>query len=291
MKHGTVFNEKMRVGSKWIVPAVILFGLHLCYAQLQPPFPPEGDSNCGIHPKLIIPDVELRPFLLPGGFYNQRAFCVTIANEVEDQWMVLEASSDLNSWTELVHVLFTKPEFRPPAPTVHNWYYDSQAGTLPRRFYRVRVPGRSVEQARKLWESQKMRSYRFHILYTEWRSGSLPPYGIYSFEGDIIMIDGKKEIHVEDTIGMLGPSINPNDFPSIEGLFDLIDRYTQVPGIAIWVWYDPEFGFPYRCEIDAGVLIQYTISDFSVLPSGSGENSSRQTMEKPTPTPDSIITR
>ncbi len=183
----------MRVVLKWIVPAVILFGLHLCYAQLQPPFPPEGDSNCGIHPKLIIPDVELRPFLLPGGFYNQRAFCVTIANEVEDQWMVLEASSDLNSWTELVHVLFTKPEFRPPAPTVHNWYYDSQAGTLPRRFYRVRVPGRSVEQARKLWESQKMRSYRFHILYTEWRSGSLPPYGIYSFEGDIIMIDGKKK--------------------------------------------------------------------------------------------------
>ena len=86
--------KKMRVVLKWIIPIVASFGMHVDYAQSQPASLPKGDSNrSGIHSKFVIPDVGLRPFLLPEGFYNPTTFCVTIANEVRDQWMVLEASS------------------------------------------------------------------------------------------------------------------------------------------------------------------------------------------------------
>ena len=74
------------------------------------------------------------------------------------QWVSLQASSDLITWTNLIHFSTGKTN---PIPFV-----DETAGAAEHRFYRVRSPGMSVDQAQELWHDQGLQDYHYRIEVT-----------------------------------------------------------------------------------------------------------------------------
>ena len=176
---------------------------------------------------------------------------------ITNQWMRVGVSSDLNSWTELVNIITTNDY----SPAI---YVDDSANAASRRFYRASAPGTTVEQARTLWESQNLDSYRFHLKHTSFSRALV-------FTGTITVTNGAKTV-VEVTVsGEPTTEFDPDDFPTVEELFDLLDEAAN-PGVRLaWTQYDTNWGFPLRCHFDNRSSSSKHFSQYEVSEVGSLE--------------------
>ena len=186
---------------------------------------------------------------------------VAIADSVTNQWMALEVSSDLTSWTDLAQLFTAK----------HSYVYidDDNPPEIPRRFYRVRVPGVSVAQARARWESQRIENYRFQIYSWD---------GPVVYEAQVTIMNGKKEISDVKIYQGLPVDFSPDIVPTIDDIFDWLEMASHENPVMLRAQYDPQLGFPYRCIILSRSFppLDMLIFDFAPLPSGAGEEATAQ---------------
>ena len=194
-------------------------------------------------------------------------FVLTIANPVPQQWMGIEVSLDLRSWKEIGN-LMTNNRFG-----LITFVDETAEGDGP-RFYRIRVPGTSVDQARALWESQNPRSYHFRLRYTVWEPKKV------EYEALVSVKNGQKRVYQVTQGGRPTSDYDPNDFPTIEELFDRLELAVFRAARQVQVQYDPQRGFPVRCLIDdhqfgvsdewgiypdfVGKISLYTVSDLVI---------------------------
>lgn len=175
---------------------------------------------------------EVTPEFLDVSFLGP-TFVLTVRPRTSD-WVAVEVSSDLTQWSELVH-LATRRAF-----TV---YVDVEAGTVPRRFYRLRWPGLTVNDAEARWLSRPRATYRMRLE----RISSVSPFLV---RGTVTVQEEAKSITEAEADGLMLADPDPAYFPAIEELFAELRRAKDDGVPQLWVTYDPVLGFPLRCTLD-----------------------------------------
>jgi len=133
-------------------------------------------------------------------------------------------------------------------------------------FYRVRSPGPGWTEARQVWTSLKIGEYRYHFRRNCFCFG--PP-------GDgIVHVKNGKVVDVEE---LSSPRVPPGPiagdpalYPTVEGLFSLLDEFEQSGADVIQFSLDPVYGFPSVISVDSllGAIddeVGYTATDFQPL--------------------------
>jgi len=203
-----------------------------------------------------------RPWFIRQVFIGEN-FVLAVADPITNEWMRIEVSSDLVSWAGLVNFATTNQL----SPFI---YGDDTASAVARRFYRISAPGTSVEQARTLWKSQNVSSYSFSLQHTFVGMGRI-------FRGKVMVRNGKKTVTDVTLNGEPVIEFDPDDFPTIEELFDLLEGAANQGVRSVWVRYEGHRGFPCRCLIDnrdspgSFDISEYRLSDFQIAPPG-GQN-------------------
>jgi hypothetical protein len=177
---------------------------------------------------------------------------------VTNQWMRVEISSDLEEWSELVNLITTRPQ--------GGIYVDVAARDAERRFYRVVVPGTSVEEAKARWKSHAVSRYQFRARHWDHRTGLVT--------GTVMVANGTKTVTDVTICGQPASEFDPEAFPAIEELLDLLEEAAAAGALLVWSQYDAELGFPFRALINHPAenrLTEYEISELQVLPPEEGE--------------------
>jgi hypothetical protein len=155
------------------------------------------------------------------------------------EWVVLEKSSDLREWSELVNY---------KSRVQSELFIDSISPEVTHRFYRLRTPGKSIAEMRARWEAQNLKRYQYRVMRII--QGVVPPQqgsGPGFFSGTLTVFDGEKTLTWEPESDTPGPE----DFPTIDELFDWLgmaeadERQLR----HMWVVYDHEYGFPSEARI------------------------------------------
>lgn len=178
------------------------------------------------------------------------------------QWLQLETSSDLRSWTVLVSLATGSSE-------QIITYGDDTAGASGIRFYRISYPSSTLDRSRAIWREQYPAVHRYRLL----RVG--PPTASTGniskiIAGTVTVNAGRKEV-TEVTVNS-EPSLefSPQDFPTIDELFDMLAEAGAQGVRLVWARFDPGRGFPFLCFFDQpplpGGRVSFLISDFTVLP-------------------------
>lgn len=206
--------------------------------------------------RLVQPEPE-RPILLTG-LRSGPVFLLSFLPET-DRWVAVETSVDGVTWNELVNVAATIPVTS---------YADVEAGTISHRMYRLRAPGSDAGEAEAFWKTHAPRGYRYrlHRLRMTWPA---------ALSATVEVRDGVKIVSGIEADGEPWPEAPTEWFPTVEDLFEEIDRAREERVPQVWVTYDPERRFPWRCTFDRreggfsgeddGTLVQYRISDLVVL--------------------------
>jgi hypothetical protein len=197
-----------------------------------------------------------------GTFVGENFFVTFRPNTT--QWMRLEISSDLSSWTELVSIATTNL-----AGAV--LYGDDTAQRAGRRFYRITYPSRVLEEAHSLWQAQNLDAYRFQLRRVgppSDRSSTIPVV----LTGTVTVRAGQKTVTDVEVNFQPAAEFNPADFPTVAEMFDLLAEAATGGVRLVWARYDPNRGFPLRCLIDRqgsadGSLVRYELSDLAPLAS------------------------
>jgi hypothetical protein len=155
-------------------------------------------------------------------------------------WATLEASPDLHAWNEVASIATTNDV---------RLFVDEVNVDVGNRFYRLRLPGTTAEEAEARWLASKMAAYRFQL---ERVSTTQPPHaltGIVSVRGD------EKSVTNAIADGQPVDRADPADFPRIEELFSML-RSAQRDGCRqVYALYDSALGFPTRCLIDQRIAV------------------------------------
>lgn len=171
------------------------------------------------------------------------------------QWVRVESSTDLVNWTERAQVIADRAHL----------FAEPEAKRIPRRFYRLVVPGTSLEEARRRWEALRLRDYRFRF--------STIPAGAVAPSGALTFASGQKTLSdLRDAIsGQPLENIDPSGIPNIDELFSIIEERTQAAfgnRVDCRVVYDPEKSFPRETTFllnFPAAWRAFTITDFEVL--------------------------
>lgn len=175
-------------------------------------------------------------------------------------WVSLDASSDLDTWSELASIATTN------ATTLFVDEANVQAGT---RFYRLRLPGTAAEDAKAHWMAKSVTAYRFQL---ERVSTPQSPYVLF---GTVTVTNGQKSVTNATADGQSLNQPDPTNFPSIGELFGALSSAQLAGCRQVYADYDPLFDFPIRCFIDQriaavppadqGNALEYRVSAFEIL--------------------------
>jgi len=173
-------------------------------------------------------------------------------------WVAVEASGDLATWTEVADVATTNGETA---------FVDAAAALSPHRFYRLRQPGTTVDEARAKWPTNTNLSYQFQLICVR-DTGSFTV-----LTATVTVTAGQKTISNAQADGQPIAEPDPADFPSVEELFSVLNSAQQTGCRETWAIYDPVLGYPVKCVIDqrvaapppeSGQVVSYSISGLTV---------------------------
>lgn len=151
-------------------------------------------------------------------------------------WLSVDTSSDLHTWTTLASVATTNDVTA---------FVDENRTTVSMRFYRLRQPGTSVDEAEARWWQHASGDYQFHLQHI--RSYASPSV----LDADVIVRAGQKEVtnvQAEGEQPLQQPTAR--DFPAVPELFDLLREAQQSGCWRVAVTYDRAQGFPSWCVIE-----------------------------------------
>ena len=163
-------------------------------------------------------------------------------------WVTLEVSSDLRIWSERANIASGDDAVA---------FVDEKSENWTNRFYRIRIPGTTPQDAADRWNQGGIQDYRFRIrrpfLY---RTATVEVKG-----GTKIVRDVRDAITSEPV-----SEFDPSDFPSIEELFAELGAVLGPELLDSRMTYDQEYGFPTYVAIRAGGrLVGYELWDFQAL--------------------------
>ncbi|MGH7973331.1 MAG: DUF6174 domain-containing protein, partial [Limisphaerales bacterium] len=138
-----------------------------------------------------------------------------------------------------------------------------------RRFYRLRMPGTTVEEAQSRWSANNPGGYRFQF---ERISSTQSPHVL---TGTVTVTNGQKSVTSAIADGQPVSQADPSDFPSVEELFAALKSAQAVGCRQDAATYDAALGFSIRCLIDErtaayppadeGNSLEYRITGLEVL--------------------------
>ena len=138
-------------------------------------------------------------------------------------WVALEASDDLSTWTEVADV----------ATTNKGAFFINQGKALSQcRFYRLRQPGTTVDNAEVKWPTNTNLSYQFQLMRVNY-TGSLSV-----LTATVTVTAGQKVISNAQADGQPIAQPDPADFPSVEELFVALRSAEQTGCRQVWAIYD-----------------------------------------------------
>jgi len=150
-------------------------------------------------------------------------------------WISVETSFDLFTWRHAASVASTN------GVTV---YVDTEAKSAPVRFYRLKQPGLSTEEAEAKWSIYAGIDYQFQLEHVRL------PGEPYVEIATVTVSKGQKTISDAQANGQPINRPNPDDFPNVEELFKIL-RQTQQSGCwRVAVMYDEFRGYPVWCVIE-----------------------------------------
>jgi hypothetical protein len=185
-------------------------------------------------------------------------FAVAYNAFTTNSWTRVEVSSNLISWQPIMN-LFTSRTNSIPCSDVHT-------GGKAICFYRVVVPGTTVEQARTIWQSQNITNYRYHLIG---ESGGTGGVSAKYFSGTVTVQNGVKTItDATDPVHNSEPVPNPDpaDFPTFDEMFDLLEQGLDSGSPHLQAHYDPVRGYPLHCFVYAP-RFALEVTSFEVLTS------------------------
>jgi hypothetical protein len=176
-------------------------------------------------------------------------------------WVAIEASPNLSTWTEVGNVATTN---------IETFFVDQQAALPPYQFYRLRQAGTTVDEARSRWPTNTNLSYEFQsTALTAGVTGA-----VSAVTATVTVAAGQKVISNAQANGQPIAQPNPDDFPSVQELFAALESARQTGCRQTWVIYDSVLGYPVECFIDrraaanpaasGGQAVQYFISGLKV---------------------------
>ena len=156
---------------------------------------------------------------------------------------VLEVSDDLLAWHS--HL-----EISTRLNTLRLYDRDAPSSNEVARFYRIRVPGQSIGDARAAWEERGLRAYRYHIERACYCVPGTPR------EADLT-VQGGQVVAATNVVYM--PSPDPSEkppevpdlsrFKTVDEWFDFLGEALQQADTTV-ISYDPAWGFPRRIVVD-----------------------------------------
>jgi hypothetical protein len=153
-------------------------------------------------------------------------------------WVALEASDDLSTWTEVADVATTNSG---------TFFVDQAAALSPCRFYRLRQPGTTADDARAMWPTDTNLNYQFQLIRVTYT-------GFVSLlTATVTVTAGQKIISNAQANGQPIAQPDPADFPSVEELFAALRSAQQMGCRQVWAIYDPVLRYPVECIIDQRV--------------------------------------
>jgi hypothetical protein len=145
-------------------------------------------------------------------------------------------------------------------------FTDSAPRAGPAKFYRVRSPGSGWGEARQAWVALQVREYRYHFRRFCFCFGPPGDAIVHVRDGKVIKVEELSSPRLPPEAVMGDPSL----YPTIEGLFDLLDQFVRDGADVIQFSLDPQFGFPTTISVDRllGAIddeVAYSASEFQRL--------------------------
>ena len=154
-------------------------------------------------------------------------------------WVALDASADLHSWVEVVNLVTTNNA---------DLFLDEDVAQLPCRFYRLRQPGTTVDEASASWLTNLNQGYQFQLEVVKYQSNT-----ISVLTGTVIITNGQKVISNAQVNSQPLLQPDPIDFPSIEEVFNALKSAQEAGCRQVRATYDPMHQYPVDCFIDQRV--------------------------------------
>lgn len=187
------------------------------------------------------------PFVHRQSFIGENFFFALVPNSTH--WVTLQASVGLSNWVDVASVATTNN-----ATILH----DPDAQNLPHRFYRLRTPGFSAEEAEAQWRRRATGNYRCRMEHWE---------GFRGYTCTLTVTHGQTSITDAQMDGQPLEQPDPRLFPSVDDLLAAL-REAQHSGCRrVAVIYDPDDHYPTWCVVERLGLAPwgYRISEFSFL--------------------------
>lgn len=212
---------------------------------------------------------------------------VLVGHGVTGDKVTLEFSTDLNSWSTIRGIVL-EPGLRAKNAQQHGsitnadgtvWqnfgfplpitsdglvtFAEPHTAAPGGRYYRLRSPGRGWEDARERWTGLKIREYRYRFRRSCFCFGAPGEGIVHVKDGTVLDVEELNSPRVPP-----GPVAgDPKLYPTIDGLFRLMDQAALEGADVIEFHTDPELGIPTAIDInylvgaaDAGV--GYSAGDF-----------------------------
>jgi hypothetical protein len=174
-------------------------------------------------------------------------------------WVALEASDDLSTWSEVADIATTNSG---------TFFVDQGMALSPCRFYRLRQPGTTVDDAGAKWPTKTNLSYQFQLMRVNLTGA------VSVLTATVTVTAGQKVISNAQDDGQPIAQPDPADFPSVEELFAALKSAQQTGCRQVLAIYDQVLGYPVECFIDqrvaayppeaAGQAVHYSISGLKV---------------------------
>lgn len=187
------------------------------------------------------------PEFVNKAFIGENFFLGLIPNTTE--WLSLQASSDCLNWTDIASVASTNN-----TTIIH----DPSFRGFPHRFYRLRRPGFSVENAEAKWASQVNGDYQYKL--SHWAN-------FHVFTCTVTITNGQKTITEAQMDGQPLAQPDPGTFPSIGELFASLKEAQSSGCRRVAVIYDPVVGYPTWCVVEQSGQNphEFNITEFTTL--------------------------
>lgn len=192
------------------------------------------------------------PVFVNRAFIGENFFVGLFPNTT--QWLSLEGSFDLKTWTNVASVATTN------AVTI---IHDPDARAYPQRFYRLRSPGFSVEDAEAKWDSQIDGAYQFSLEHR---------VGLQVFTGMVTITNGQKRITDAAVNGQPLEEPDPAVYLSVEEMFTLLREAQLVGCHRVAAIYEVSLGYPTWCVVEHPPQYpdEYHITELSGLGTDTG---------------------
>jgi hypothetical protein len=207
------------------------------------------------------------PQIVNRAFIGNNFFLGLLPNSSD--WVSIEGSSNLSEWVSVASVASTNS-----VTIIH----DPDARVRPQRFYRLRRPGFSVADAQANWSKCVAGNYQFKLVH--WRD-------FHTFTGTVTVTNSQKVITDAEMDGQPVQQPDPNDYPTIEELFALLQS-TQLAGCRrVAAIYDLTCGYPTWCAVERTGQNphEYRITDLTALSTEQAANPKECIAAEPADTP------